>query len=301
MGKAMHHLLLYDLAPDYLERRSSFRDEHLALAWQAHERGELVLAGAVSDPADLAVLLWQGDSPAAAEAFAAADPYVRNGLVKRWRVRAWNTVAGAQATNPVRPADFREVLAFWFGELDAEGQADAAHRQRWFRKDPAFDRTVGETFGELHAAVARGERNHWLATARGRLALILVLDQFSRNMFRDTPPSFAQDARAQALTLEGIALGQDRSLALAERSFFYMPLMHAEDAEIQDRGVAAFAGWRDELSGPARAVAEDMLGYAVRHRDLIRRFGRFPHRNQILGRDSTAEEEAFLKEPGSSF
>jgi uncharacterized protein len=99
----VHYLLMYDLAPDYLERRGALRKEHLTLAWHAHERGELVLAGALAEPADMAVFQFQGDSPAVAEAFAAADPYVRNGLVIRWRVRPWTTVVGAQASTPVRP------------------------------------------------------------------------------------------------------------------------------------------------------------------------------------------------------
>jgi len=99
----MHYLLMYDLAPDYLERRATFRNEHLTLAWQAQARGDLVLTGALTDPADMAVFQFQGDSPAAAEAFAAADPYVRNGLVKAWRVRKWTTVVGTQASTPVRP------------------------------------------------------------------------------------------------------------------------------------------------------------------------------------------------------
>jgi len=99
-----HYLLQYDLAPDYLDRRPQFRNQHLALAWQAHERGELVLAGALEDPVDGALLLFRGESPAAAEAFARTDPYVKNGLVKSWRVRAWTTVAGAGAATPVRPS-----------------------------------------------------------------------------------------------------------------------------------------------------------------------------------------------------
>src|SRR5581483_6301617 len=99
----MHYLLVYDLADDYLERRAAHRAAHLALAWEAHERGELVLAGALAAPVDTALLLFQGDSPASAEAFAAADPYVRHGVVKRWQVRPWNTVAGALAANPLRP------------------------------------------------------------------------------------------------------------------------------------------------------------------------------------------------------
>jgi uncharacterized protein YciI len=100
----MHYLLMYDLAPDYLERRAAFRDEHLKLGWEARQRGELVIAGALADPADQAVLLFQGESPAAAERFARADPYVTHGIVTRWRVRAWTTVIGEQAAHPVRPA-----------------------------------------------------------------------------------------------------------------------------------------------------------------------------------------------------
>ena len=100
----MHYLMTYDLVPDYLERREQFRNEHLALAWEAHKRGELVIAGALADPADAAVLFFQGDSPAAAEAFAKADPYVVNGLVSRWHIRRWNTVVGETAATPVRPA-----------------------------------------------------------------------------------------------------------------------------------------------------------------------------------------------------
>jgi uncharacterized protein len=99
----MHYLLIYDVSDDYLERRAQFRAEHLALAWSAHERGELLLGGALADPVDAAVLLFTGDTPAAAEAFVAADPYVSNGLVKRWRVRPWTTVVGAGAASPVRP------------------------------------------------------------------------------------------------------------------------------------------------------------------------------------------------------
>jgi uncharacterized protein (DUF924 family)/uncharacterized protein YciI len=297
----MHYLLFYDVTPDYVQRRAAYRDEHLALGWQAHARGELVVAGALADPVDGAVLLFQGDSPAVAEAFAAADPYVRAGLVVRWRVRPWTTVIGAQAANPVRPGDPADVLAFWFGELDRHGQADTLHSQRWFRKDPAFDAEIRTRFGELHAAVARGERDHWLATPRGRLAAVLVLDQFSRNLFRDSPQSFAQDAKAQAVTLDALARGDDRQLAAAERAFIYMPLMHAEDRALQERCLGAFSGWRDELGGPERERVQGLLSYAQQHRDIVHRFGRFPHRNRVLGRESTPEEAAFLQQPGSSF
>src|SRR5947207_12165268 len=117
--------------------------------------------------------------------------------------------------------DYEEVLEFWFGGLDAEGKPDAAHVRRWWRKDPAVDGEIRERFGALHAAVMRGERDHWLATARGRLAFIVVLDQFSRNMFRGTGRAFAGDERAAEVAVDGIAGRMDQELGPAERSFFY--------------------------------------------------------------------------------
>lgn len=201
-----------------------------------------------------------------------------------------------------RPTDnFEEVLSLWFGELDANGRADELHTGRWWRRDPAFDDLLRERFGALHEAVARGERDHWLDSPRGRLAVIIVLDQLSRNMFRGTGRMFAYDAKALHAALEGVELGMDRSLACDERSFFYMPLMHSEDASAQRRCVELFEALRDALPNPARERMESNVVYAVKHREFVERFGRFPHRNTLLGRESTPEEEEFLKQPGSSF
>jgi uncharacterized protein (DUF924 family) len=187
--------------------------------------------------------------------------------------------------------DFEDVLGFWFGPLDEQGHADAAHVSRWWKKDAAFDAEVQTRFGALHEAVVRGDRDLWLTTPRGRLAFIVVLDQFSRNMFRDSARAFAGDARALEAAREGIATGADRQLAAHERGFMYMPLMHSESLEAQDRCVELFEAAND--AGSAK--------YAERHRDIIRRFGRFPHRNAVLGRLSTDAERAFLEQPGSSF
>jgi len=194
-----------------------------------------------------------------------------------------------------------EVLAFWFGELDAKGRADQAHAIRWWKKDEAFDREIRERFGALHEAILRGEHEDWLASPRGRLAYVIVLDQFSRNMFRGTPRMFAADARALEVAEEGIARGDDRALAFAERQFLYMPLEHAEDLAAQERCVELFRAWREELPTELRDGLTEALDYAIAHRDIIARFGRFPHRNAILGRESTAEELEFLEQPGSSF
>lgn len=181
------------------------------------------------------------------------------------------------------------LLSFWFGPLDAAGRADDAHRERWFRKDPGFDAALRERFGALHAEVAAGAHERWLATPRGRLAHVIALDQLSRNLHRDTPRAFENDARALAVALEGLEHGVDRVLGPDERSFLYMPLMHSEDLAVQERCVALFADSPENLS------------FAEAHRDIVRRFGRFPHRNAVLGRASTPEEQEFLRGPGSSF
>jgi uncharacterized protein (DUF924 family) len=187
--------------------------------------------------------------------------------------------------------DFEEVLGFWFGPLDEAGHSDAAHTSRWWKKDPAFDTEIRTRFGPLHQAVLAGERDHWLATARGRLAFIIVLDQLSRNMLRGSPQAFAGDERAAEVAVDGIAGRMDHGLSAQERGFFYMPLVHSERLDLQDRAVELFRA----LGGASS------LKYAEQHREIIRRFARFPHRNAVLGRTSTAEEMAFLQQPGSSF
>lgn len=174
------------------------------------------------------------------------------------------------------------ILHFWFTELTP---------QQHFAKDAALDETIRTRFGDTLEAAARCELFAWRATPEGRLAEVLVLDQFSRNVWRDTPRAFAQDALALALAQELVASGQDRSLPLAQRSFAYMPYMHSESALIHGQALALF-------SQPGMA---DTLRFELQHKAIIDRFGRYPHRNAILGRNSTAEELAFLSGPGSSF
>ncbi len=193
------------------------------------------------------------------------------------------------------------VLGFWFGELDQDGRAGAENKARWWRKDPAFDQLIRDRFGALHEAVIAGQRDRWLASPRGRLAFIIVLDQFSRNMFRGSGRTHEGDVLAVEAAREGVALGIDRQLAHDERGVFYMPFMHSESLADQDHCVELFSTWREQLSGPAREAVVGLLGYADKHRDIVRRFGRFPHRNALLGRESTPEEVDFLSRPGSSF
>jgi uncharacterized protein (DUF924 family) len=197
--------------------------------------------------------------------------------------------------------DYEDILEFWFGTLSETGAADAVHTKRWFTKDPSFDREIVERFGSLHGDVAAGRRDEWLSSTRGRLAFVIVLDQFSRNMFRGDPRSFATDRRALEVALRAIDEGDDKKLGRDERTFLYMPLMHSEERATQKRCVELFTAFRDELPPEEQGPLSNNLRYAVMHRDIIERFGRFPHRNAVLGRTSTIEEFEFLKGENSSF
>ena len=176
----------------------------------------------------------------------------------------------------------RDVIGFWFETLSPED---------WYRAPPHVDAEVTARFGELYETLRETVPQDWLQTPGGRLAAILVLDQFPRNMFRGTPQAFATDAKALALAKDAIAAGADLALPPEQRAFLYMPFQHTEDLKDQRRSVALY-----ESLGNA-----NNLDFAVRHYEAIARFGRFPHRNAILGRASTPEEMAFLQEPGSSF
>lgn len=175
-----------------------------------------------------------------------------------------------------------EVLHFWFGELD---------EAQWFKVDPALDETIRARFLGVHQAVARETPADATAVPAVALATVIVLDQFSRNMFRGTPRAFATDPQALHVASEAVDLGIDVVLTPQERVFLYLPFEHAEDRATQAQSVALFE----------KLAEGDFLDYAKRHKVIIDRFGRFPHRNAILGRTSTDEELAFLREPGSSF
>ncbi len=194
-----------------------------------------------------------------------------------------------------------DVLAFWLGSLDEHGLAAPEARARWFKKDPAFDEEIRERFGALHAALAGRRLESWLDEARPALAYVIVLDQFSRNMFRGTPGMYATDPQALEASRRILDTGFDHQLSAAGRGFVRMPFMHSEALADQDRCIELFRTLAEELGGPAGASVAENVKYAHMHRDIVARFGRFPHRNRILGRACTEEEEAFLKSPGSSF
>jgi uncharacterized protein (DUF924 family) len=199
-------------------------------------------------------------------------------------------------------SEIDEVLDFWLGACGADGALDPAKRKMWFGDGRRHDAAIRQRFGALHERAARGELEpDWTQDARGRLALIVVLDQFSRHIHRDSGAAFAQDAAAQRLATDGIAAALDRGLIPAARSFFYLPLEHAEDITLQRLSVETFRRLCRAVAPAWRKDYESFLDYAQRHHDIIARFGRFPHRNIALGRESTPEEIDFLKQPGSSF
>lgn len=194
-----------------------------------------------------------------------------------------------------------ELLAVWFGPLDADGLPAPARVRRWFAVDPGFDESLRRVFAPDLAAARRGELDGWQATPRGRLALVLLLDQLGRNLHRGTPEAFAGDARALALARAALAAGDADRLLPIEQVFLLLPFEHAEDPDAQATSVAGFERLLAAAPARGRPLFEEFLDYARRHRDVIARFGRFPHRNAALGRATTPEEAAFLATPGSSF
>lgn len=198
-------------------------------------------------------------------------------------------------------SDPEDILDFWFGELDERGCANPNQRQLWWTKSDAFDETVRAKFLSDYEAIVAGEREHWRGTARSALAYIIVLDQFSRNMFRSTPKMYAADELAREACWEGLDANFDEELDYDERVFFYMPLEHSEELEDHHRCRELFDALRECAPESLEADADNYVDFARRHREIVERFGRYPHRNEILGRASTEEEEEFLKEPDSGF
>jgi uncharacterized protein (DUF924 family) len=176
----------------------------------------------------------------------------------------------------------QRVLSFWFNETDPK---------KWYAKDSHFDEEVKALFEGTYNEVVAGNTTSWRKTAQGRLAEVIVLDQFSRNMFRDSPKAFAADEMAQNLAREAVRLGEDQMLSPTEKAFLYMPYMHSESKKLHQEAVRLYG----------QKGLEDNLKYEMLHKSIIDRFGRYPHRNIALGRKSTPEELEFLKQPNSSF
>jgi uncharacterized protein (DUF924 family) len=194
-----------------------------------------------------------------------------------------------------------DVISFWLGEPSVDGSVDPAVQARWWKKDPGFDATIRERFGETIRRGLDGDLEGWTTSARGTLAVVIVLDQFTRNVFRETGAMFAGDARARGLTRRLLDGAGFAALRPTERYFALMPLMHSEALEDQREAVARFTTESETAPEPARRLFAGGADYAGKHAAIVERFGRFPHRNHLLGRTSTEEETAFLKTPGSSF
>lgn len=189
---------------------------------------------------------------------------------------------GSTIENTTMEIDYTNIISFWFTEIESK---------LWFKKDDAFDQLLREKYGELHHRAAQAELFTWRSSAEGRLAEIIVLDQFSRNMYRDSPKAFASDPLALALAQEAVSLGLDQQLEPQKRTFLYMPYMHSESLLVHDNALKLFT----ELG------RENNLEFEKKHRAIIEKFGRYPHRNNTLGRQSTVAEYEFLTQPGSSF
>jgi uncharacterized protein (DUF924 family) len=197
--------------------------------------------------------------------------------------------------------EIEQILNYWFGAEEDDGEVAVQQTELWWGQDPETDKELKTRFGELVPRAAAGELDTWASTARGRLALIILLDQMPRAIYRGTPTAFGFDAKALSLCLDGLELKLDHQLRPIERVFFLLPLEHAEDPEMQELSVKRFLELEAEVPPQLRTTFGEFVDYAIKHRDIIESFGRFPHRNQILGRESTLEEIELLKEAGSSF
>ena len=194
-----------------------------------------------------------------------------------------------------------DILHFWFGAFPTPYTADASKSDMWFKNGAAYDSEIFINFGVDYDKAINGELDHWVDSYRGRLALIILLDQFSRHIHRGTAQAFLQDEKAQALCIDGLGAGDDARCHAVERSFFYLPLEHAEDIKKQELSVRAFTQLVQDVPEQYQKPFQSSLSFASSHHYVIEKFGRFPELNEILGRESTAEESEFIASGKYSF
>jgi len=197
-------------------------------------------------------------------------------------------------------SDAAVVLDFWFGDPEDAGNV-ASRGKLWFAPTREQDQALREGFGNLHERAQRGELEHWRDKPRSALALILLLDQFTRSLYRGTRAAFANDTRALAISQGGISRGMDGAMGIAERAFWYMPFQHSEDLAVQHESVRLFKELLEDSPAPFESFSRESYEFAVLHCEIVERFGRFPHRNELLGRTSTAEEKQYLDGGGHRF
>ncbi|MFQ5633743.1 MAG: DUF924 family protein [Gammaproteobacteria bacterium] len=193
------------------------------------------------------------------------------------------------------------MLDFWFSGSDLDSPTVDSRMERWFGSDPGLDEEIAERFGELVQRASDGELDDWASEPEGKLALIILLDQFRRNIHRGKPAAFAMDRRALKLCIEGTMAGDHKHLSAEQRMFFFMPLQHAESVKIQEKSVSIYNALAESVSGTLRETFATCAQFAELHRDIIVEFGRFPHRNAILGREDSQAEAAYLSGSVPSF
>ena len=197
--------------------------------------------------------------------------------------------------------DFKQVLDFWFGNADSDLEILEQKSSLWWKKDADLDAEMAERFSATLDGLVAGELSGWGKKPVSLLAMIVLADQFSRNIYRDTEKAFAQDELALALTLQGLETRIDLQLGKIHRIFFYMPLEHSENLSVQDRSIEMYRELYESAPEDLKVTIKGDLDYAILHREVIEKFGRYPHRNVILNRNSTDEEIEYLKQPGSGF
>jgi len=218
------------------------------------------------------------------------------------RPRRRLTAAGFHAIiHEMDDAEIQRVLAFWFQDGERDSPHIDSRMDRWFGSHPELDREVVEQFGALTERAVNGDLDAWAASARGRLALIIVLDQFCRHIHRGTAAAFAGDRRALRLCVEGIVDGLYKQLRPEEQLFFFMPLQHAESLKVQERSVRIFRALAGRVTETLRETFATTAQFAELHRDIVAEFGRFPHRNAALGRENTPAEAEYLSADAPSF
>ncbi|WP_460118907.1 DUF924 family protein [Pseudomonas sp. S2_C03] len=198
-------------------------------------------------------------------------------------------------------APWQPLLEWWFGTSESAKEVAAQKGGLWFGKRDSQDLEARERFGERVEQALAGGLTEWAQRPEGWLALVLLLDQLPRMLFRETPKAFSGDSRAQALVAQGIAADLDRQLLPIQRVFIYLVLEHCEHLAVQNECISRYIDLMEQQPESDRALFADYLGYAEKHQKVIAQFGRFPHRNEVLGRESTAEELLFLNKPGSRF
>jgi len=190
--------------------------------------------------------------------------------------------------------NIERVLQFWFSGDTQDALKIDSRMNRWFGSDEALDQTVTDEFGDLVKQASDGELMDWTETPQGRLALIILLDQFRRNIFRGTADAYKRDNMVLKICIEGTGKGHYKKLTAEQRIFFFMPLQHAESLKIQEKSVEIYNALAERVSDTLKATFQTTAQFAELHRDIIAQFGRFPHRNSVLGRENTTEEEAYL-------